>query len=111
MGEKPECKLSGGISRIGLVNTEFNYKEMQGQLSSQKVRGSDFKEASISMIDWLEKQGSFDKVRCIGHRIVQGMKHSHAEVIDRGCWGFLKSVPTCRTSTIWRDPMKGPPKQ
>src|SRR5580704_10036035 len=82
MAEKLQCKLSGAFNRIGLNNPEFIVKDNNGHIqNSLNVNASNFKEAAGYLIDWLEKQDGFDRVSCIGHRIVHGMRHTRPEKI------------------------------
>ncbi len=82
MAEKLQCKLSGAVNRIGLNNPEFIVKDNNSNIKSNlKVRASNFKEAAGCLIDWLEKQDGFDRVCCVGHRIVHGMRHTRPERI------------------------------
>jgi acetate kinase len=70
-------KLSGKIDRIGLSNPTLAYHH-----ESVPVRASNMGEAAGSLIDWLEHQIDFDQLGAVGHRIVYGMDHSTAAVID-----------------------------
>jgi len=72
--------LSGKIERIGLKEARFrvNQKNTKAEIP---IEAASFHSATLSLITWLEKQEWFPKVKCIGHRIVQGMKHTKAELI------------------------------
>jgi acetate kinase len=75
--------FSGQIKRIGLDNPEFSVTHTnRNETNNLNIQASDFKEAIEYFIDWLRKQQNFDTVACIGHRIVHGMKHTHAQIID-----------------------------
>ena len=83
MTEKLQCKLSGAVNRIGFNNPEFTVKDSNSNIKNNlKIRASNFKEAAGYLIDWLEKQDGFERVSCIGHRIVHGMRHTRPERID-----------------------------
>ena len=75
--------LSGNITNIGSKDAAFTIKEVDSNnASKQKINASDFHAATISLIEWLEKQEWFGQVKAIGHRVVHGMKHTEPEVIN-----------------------------
>jgi acetate kinase len=84
MDENPNIIFSGQIKRIGLDNPEFSVtNSISNEKNNFEINASDFKEAAGFFIDWLKKQNEFDKVTCIGHRIVHGMKHTEPELISQ----------------------------
>ncbi|MDQ2862873.1 MAG: acetate/propionate family kinase [Bacteroidota bacterium] len=80
MHDNPLLKLSGKINRIGLKDAEFVIEENKNQ-RKENIDARDFHRATISLIDWLEKQDWFQNVNAIGHRVVHGMQHTQAEII------------------------------
>jgi acetate kinase len=80
MHDNPLLKLSGKISRIGLKNAEFIIEENNNK-RKEDIDAGDFHSATISLIDWLEKQDWFQNINAIGHRVVHGMQHTQAEII------------------------------
>ncbi len=74
--------LYGTITNIGSEDAEFITKEVDRNKSiKQKINASNFHAATISLIEWMEKQEWFEHVKAIGHRVVHGMKHTAPEVI------------------------------
>jgi acetate kinase len=82
MSDQPALTCSGKIDRIGLSGTMLTIKESSGSKEAKRpIKASDFHTAALALLEWLEKQPFFQSVEVIGHRIVHGMKHTHAEVI------------------------------
>tara|TARA_R110002095_G_scaffold187905_1_gene165159 strand:+ start:668 stop:1018 length:351 start_codon:yes stop_codon:yes gene_type:complete len=83
MAKTPKPIFSGSINRIGLKNTSFNVAYVdRDEKMSYDVYCPGFYEGAIFLILWLKRQNSYDKVKCIGHRVVHGMEYSRSEVID-----------------------------
>jgi acetate kinase len=83
LAENPERIFSGKVNRIGLNNPEFTVEQDNGiEKNSFPIDALDFHEAATLLIEWLEKKSVFDRVKCIGHRLVYGMHHTHTEIID-----------------------------
>ncbi|ASV30867.1 acetate/propionate family kinase [Maribacter cobaltidurans] len=89
----PEPLFSGSIDRIGLDGTTFNFTYPDNdEKISYKIYCPGFYEAAIFLVLWLKKQPGFDRVTCIGHRIVHGLNHTHAEVINASLLKELKNI-------------------
>jgi acetate kinase len=74
--------LFGEIENMGLENTKLNYEFYEtNQKGSFDIKQENQDAAIHIMMDWLEKQEDFASVMGIGHRIVQGMKHTEPELI------------------------------
>jgi len=85
--------FSGEIENIGLGNTKFHASNgITNQKTIQNIKATDHTEAANFLIDWLEKQEEIISVRAIGHRIVQGMKHSEPELITNELLDELKKI-------------------
>ncbi len=92
-GEELQQIRSGTITNIGSEDAAFTIKEVDDNNSSkQKIKASNFHEAMISFIDWLEKQEWFEHIKAIGHRVVHGMKHTAPEVISDDLIEELNSI-------------------
>ena len=86
-------KLSGKIDRIGLNASELIINKTNGNGNTkQNINAPDFHTASVSLINWLEKQDCFPQIKMIGHRVVHGMKHTKAEVITSDLLEELNSI-------------------
>lgn len=83
IGKKLNKILSGQIKRIGQSNPEFT---IVSTLSKEKniinIKATNFKGAAILLLKWLKEEKHFETIKCIGHRIVHGMNHTHPEIID-----------------------------
>ncbi len=77
---EPKQILSGNIERIGSNNATFTIKHNDNKIKKD-IKASDFHNATISLIKWLEKQEWFENVKAIGHRIGHGMHHTKSEII------------------------------
>lgn len=83
MDEKLKKLFSGQIKRIGLTDPEFTVSNNITHEQNEIIIGAtNFKEAADVLIKWLKIQKHFDRVNCIGHRIVHGMVHAHPQIID-----------------------------
>ena len=86
-------RLSGKIDRIGLNASELIINTTNGNGNTkQNINIPDFHTASVSLIDWLEKQDCLPQIKMIGHRVVHGMKHTKAEVITSDLLEELNSI-------------------
>ena len=93
MAKTPKLIFSGSINRIGLNGTTFNVNYIdQYENVGYEIYCPGFYEAAIFLILWLKKQAGFDRIKCVGHRIVHGMNHTHAEVIDATLLKELKRI-------------------
>ncbi len=76
------CTLSGKITRIGTGSPDFIVTYNRSlETNSIPFKAANFKEAAGFLADWLERQPGFAQITCIGHRVVHGLKHTHAEII------------------------------
>ncbi|HXD76241.1 MAG TPA: acetate/propionate family kinase [Puia sp.] len=82
-GDTLQKQLIGAISKIGLQGPMLTVTDVRtGQRESMSVRTNTIKEAADFLITWLEENAEISRVEGVGHRIVHGMIHSHAAVID-----------------------------
>ncbi len=85
--------LSGQIKRIGLENPEFTVTDILTHEKTEiKIDATNFKEVTNVLIEWLKAQKNFEKIACIGHRIVHGMDHTHPEIIDNNLLKELRKI-------------------
>jgi acetate kinase len=83
----------GEMENIGLDNTRIScINRVTGEKYAAGVKAVDHAAAATVIIDWLERQDGFGAVKAIGHRIVQGMTHTHPELITDGLLDALKKV-------------------
>ena len=76
--------LSGKVVRIGLDNTKLiSKKSGSGEAQSVSVDASDFKATTQLLMEWLENQMDFKNLKGVGHRVVNGMKHTQPEIISK----------------------------
>jgi acetate kinase len=76
--------LYGKVDRIGLSGTNLKFNDpTKKQQDSQRLDAADHKTAANFLIDWLEKQNSFESVRALGHRVVHGMQHTAPELVTQ----------------------------
>lgn len=92
MAKDPILIFSGSIYRIGLANTVFNVTHKNKERESFEIYSPGFYEAATFLILWLKKQAGFDRVKCIGHRIVHGKDHTKAEIISNALLKELKQI-------------------
>ncbi|MEO5947746.1 MAG: acetate/propionate family kinase [Chitinophagaceae bacterium] len=92
MDENPNKIFSGQIKRIGLNGPEFIVSNNTQEKNEILIDATNFKEAAEVLIEWLKKQKEFEQTNCIGHRIVHGMKHTQAEIIDEDLLNELDKI-------------------
>jgi len=91
--ETPVELFSGEIENIGLKNTKFHITNgITHQKTIQDMEVADHTVAANFLIDWLEKQEEFFSVKAIGHRIVQGLKHTEPESLTPKLLDELKHI-------------------
>jgi acetate kinase len=74
--------LSGKVDRIGLSGTRLIVNDAAGKAPSrQNIDTSDHSSAVRFLLDWLEAQGNFARVKAVGHRVVHGMTHFAPELV------------------------------
>jgi len=84
--------FSGQIKRIGLSGPEFTVINNIREKNEIIIDAKNFTEAAEVLIEWLKKQKDFEQVICIGHRIVHGMKHTQAEIIDEDLLNEINQI-------------------
>ncbi len=93
MGEQAGLVYSGKIERIGSANAGFSVTQTKShEKNSLPVQATNFHEAADFLIGWLEQQPGFGDIKCIGHRIVHGLKHTHAEIVGDDLLKDLNSI-------------------
>ena len=92
-GEPPEKWLSGKIDRIGPGDAKLTFtNDRNKQRGSQAVDASDLSGAAAVLLDWLSKQEGAMPLAAVGHRLVHGMEHTRACLIDDSLLGELQSL-------------------
>jgi acetate kinase len=72
------------VDRIGLSRTNLTWHGPDGKSPRHRnLAASDHKTAANFLIGWLAKQGGFESVRVVGHRVVHGMKHTAPELVTQ----------------------------
>jgi acetate kinase len=85
--------LSGEMEGIGSGDAKLNFIHLESSQSHQvNIPVADHIEAANWLINWLEKETEFIRVKAIGHRIVQGMEHTAPEKITDRLLKELKDI-------------------
>ena len=85
--------LNGQIANIGSVKATLSFNNsVTEQKNSLSINAASHDEAAHNLIDWLEKQEDFDLIKVIGHRIVNGMRHTAPEKITTALLNDLKRI-------------------
>ena len=82
----------GEIAGIGSSHTEFRLTKRKEVHKPVAIAPKTHEEAAEWLVKWLEKESEFIDIKAIGHRIVQGMKHSQPEKITGKLLKYLKSI-------------------
>ncbi len=73
-------RLDGKIDRIGSSGTTLSVNESPDtRRVTRRLAADDHRTAAGFLLDWLETQPVFASVLAVGHRVVNGMRHSEAE--------------------------------
>ncbi|GAB3220407.1 acetate/propionate family kinase [Spirosoma arcticum] len=89
----PNRGLYGYIDRIGLPGTTITFTDPDThQSSSVPVNALSRSSVVNFLIDWLEKQPVFDRIRAVGHRIVHGMERQEPEYITQELTNELRRI-------------------
>ncbi|NIJ52866.1 acetate/propionate family kinase [Dyadobacter arcticus] len=74
--------LKGKMEGIGTHEAIFSFTQKEGEGNEKKSVGKQTMETAAEfLIDWLEENIGFEKIKAAGHRIVHGMDHSNAEEV------------------------------
>jgi len=74
--------LNGKIDRIGTRQASLLLRDAAGKIRrGPRLGASDHRSATRSLLGWFEAQPDFASLQAVGHRIVQGLKHSAPERI------------------------------
>ena len=92
MDENPTKIFSGQLKRIGLSGPEFTVINNTQEKNEIIIDATNFKEAVEVLIQWVKKQKDFEQAICIGHRMVHGMKHTQAKIIDEDLLNELNQI-------------------
>ena len=85
--------FSGEVQNIGTQTCKLNFtKADSGEQGIIDIKDGDHNEANDFLINWLERQDTFDYVIAIGHRLVHGMSHTKPEKITPQLLHSLKEI-------------------
>ncbi|MEO7212031.1 MAG: acetate/propionate family kinase [Mucilaginibacter sp.] len=85
--------LSGEMEDIGSGKAKLSFIHLKsGPKHHIDIPVADHTAAGNWLVDWLEKETEFIRVKAIGHRIVQGMEHTVPEKITEKLLKELKAI-------------------
>lgn len=85
--------FSGEVENIGTRTCRLNFTNAgSGEQTTIHIKGGDHNKAGNFLMDWLEKQGMFDDIKAVGHRLVHGMSHTKPEKITPQLLQRLKEI-------------------
>jgi acetate kinase len=88
----PSRLLSGKIDRIGLADAKLTYTDTRNDIKDElPAKASSPAEAAGFLLDWLEQQGA-GAPAAVGHRVVHGLQHRRASVIDEALLNELRGI-------------------
>jgi acetate kinase len=91
-GVMPSRLLSGKIDRIGLSDAKLTYTDSRNDKKGElAAKASSPGEAAAFLLGWLEQQGG-GAPAAIGHRVVHGLQHRQASVIDEALLSELRRI-------------------
>ncbi len=75
--------LWGKIERIGLGDTALTYTDNRNKRQGHEpVQASDLSGAGAFLLDWIGRQEGASPLAAAGHRVVHGLQHTQASLID-----------------------------
>jgi len=91
-GNPPVQWLSGKITRIGLPGTEITYTNSRSKKKDRiPVNASGVAEAAAFLAGWLQQQEG-EPPAAVGHRVVHGLQHRQAAVVDDALLADLQRI-------------------
>ena len=85
--------LSGKIDRIGPGDAKLTYTNDRNKTHGGiPVDAGDLSAAASVLLDWLSKQEGSTPLAAVGHRLVLGMEHTRASLIDEGLLEELQRI-------------------
>jgi len=91
-GNPPVQWLSGKITRIGLPGTELTFTDSRNNKKDKMpVNASGVAEAAAFLADWLQQQIG-EPPAAVGHRVVHGLQHRQAAVVDDALLAELQRI-------------------
>jgi acetate kinase len=86
-------RLQGKVDRIGSRHPTLSVQDAKGKFRpAAPLAAPDHRGATRALLAWLETQPEFASLRAVGHRIVQGLKHSEPERITAGLLAELRRI-------------------
>lgn len=93
IGSPMQRSLTGIIDRIGSSGTTLTYSDTsRDQQESRKIDIADQTSTADFLLDWLERQVGFARIRAVGHRVVHGMKHVQPEPVSQALLDGLRRI-------------------
>ena len=93
IGSPMQRSLTGIVDRIGLSGTTLTYSDTsRDQQESRRIDIADHTSAADFLLDWLERQVGFARIRAVGHRVVHGMKHVQPEQVSQALLDGLRRI-------------------
>jgi acetate kinase len=85
--------LNGKIDRIGTRHASLILRDAAGKIRpGPRLAAGDHRIATRSLLGWFEAQPDFPSLQAVGHRIVQGLKHSAPERITPRLLAELRRI-------------------
>jgi acetate kinase len=85
--------LDGKVERIGSKGANLTFRDEAGKTQlGPRLTGSDHRTVGKSLLAWLEAQPNFASIKAVGHRIVQGLRHSAPERVTPKLLADLRRI-------------------
>lgn len=96
VGETLEPGIRGKMERTGVGTTTLRVDDPSGTLTQRCNLGAfDPTSAAALLIDWMEKNLSFDTVGAVGHRVVHGMHYAEPQRVTTQVLEELHRISDC----------------
>jgi len=94
-GEPLQRGLHGKIDRVGTSGTNLTFNDPATNQQESPKLAPDDKSAATFLLDWLERQKSFESVQAVGHRVVHGMQHTAPALVTEELLVELHRISPC----------------
>jgi acetate kinase len=87
-----ERKMWGSVERVGSPLPQLNYEDSEERKGSFSLSGANRGSTADFLLDWLQHREKLGSIRAVGHRVVQGMKHSEPELVTQELLTDLRAM-------------------
>jgi acetate kinase len=91
-GPRPGRLLQGKLERIGTAGASMRISQAGGAETEVAIEAKQPRDAIAALAHWLKDNAAAGEPQAIGHRVVHGMQHLHAERLTAALLADLKRI-------------------